>query len=54
MDDWYVIIAEGPQNNSISYVHVIFEQGFPALEKVDNKLFFGIRDAMVKVLSPSG
>lgn len=54
MDDWSVIRVEEPKNNSMSLVLAISEQGVVALEKLDNKLFFGIREAKVKVFRPNG
>lgn len=54
MDDWSVIRAEEPRNNSMSLVLVISEQGVVALEKAGNKLFFGVREAKVKVFRPTG
>jgi hypothetical protein len=49
MDDWSVVRVEEPRKNSMSLVLAISEAGASALEKVGNKLFFGVREAKVKV-----
>ncbi len=54
MDDWSVIRAEEPRDNSMSYILAISEQGKLEIEKAGNKLFFGVREAKVKVFRPSG
>ncbi|XP_073822247.1 uncharacterized protein [Musca autumnalis] len=52
MDDWFIIATEASNNNSMSLVLSISEDGVAALEKLGNKLFFGIREAKVKILRP--
>ncbi|XP_073831518.1 uncharacterized protein [Musca autumnalis] len=54
MDEWSVIATEPPNNNSMSLVLSITEAGVEALERLGNKLFFGIREAKVKILRPHG
>lgn len=54
MDDWSVIATEPPNNNSISLVLAISESGVEALEKLGNKLYFGMREAKIKILRPPG
>lgn len=54
MDDWTIIKEEQPQNNSMTFLLAISEEGVVALEKQDHKLFFGVREAKVKVFRPQG
>ncbi|XP_073819713.1 uncharacterized protein [Musca autumnalis] len=54
MDEWSVIAIEPPNNNSMSLVLSITEAGVEALERLGNKLFFGVREAKVKILRPLG
>ena len=53
MDEWSIIRAEEPRENSMSLVLAISESSVAALENADNKLFFGVRKAKVKVFRPS-
>ncbi|XP_073811767.1 uncharacterized protein [Musca autumnalis] len=50
MNDWSVIANEPPNNNSMSLVLSTTEAGVEALERLGNKLFFGVREAKVKIL----
>ncbi|XP_073821530.1 probable cytochrome P450 6a18 [Musca autumnalis] len=52
MDESSVIATEPPNNNRLSLVLSITEAGVEALERLGNKLFFGIREAKVKILRP--
>ncbi|XP_073811679.1 uncharacterized protein [Musca autumnalis] len=54
MDDLSVIATEPPNNNSMSLVLSITEAGVEAVERLVNKLFFGVREAKVKILRSHG
>lgn len=54
MDDWTVIRKEPPNDNSMSLVLAITEAGAAAVKEAGGKLFFGIREAKVKILDAPG
>lgn len=49
MDEWQVLRAEKPNKNSMSYLLLIKEDNIEDLEKLGNKLKFGIRHAKMKI-----
>ncbi|XP_054746307.1 uncharacterized protein LOC129250734 [Anastrepha obliqua] len=53
MTDWSIIKAEAPQRHSISFLLLITEESLGPLEKVENKLRFGIRESQLKIFLPA-
>ncbi|XP_054745498.1 uncharacterized protein LOC129249854 [Anastrepha obliqua] len=49
MTDWSIIKAEAPQRHSRSFLLLITEESLEPLEKVGNKLQFGIRKTQLKI-----
>ncbi|XP_053968843.1 uncharacterized protein LOC128870268 [Anastrepha ludens] len=49
MADWPIIKAEAPQKHSVSFLLQITEESLEPLQKVENKLRFGIRKAQLKI-----
>ncbi|XP_053968392.1 uncharacterized protein LOC128869816 [Anastrepha ludens] len=49
IDDWTIIKAEASQKNSVSFHLRISEGSIEPLEKVDNKLRFGVRKTQLKI-----
>ncbi|XP_053968643.1 uncharacterized protein LOC128870069 [Anastrepha ludens] len=49
MADWSIIKAEAPQRHSRSFLFLITEESLEPLEKVGNKLQFGIRKTQLKI-----
>lgn len=54
MDDWKVIKAEEPHNNTLSFLLLITEDSAVSIEKIGCKLRFGIRHAKVKIFRSAG
>ncbi|XP_053964370.1 uncharacterized protein LOC128867286 [Anastrepha ludens] len=48
MADWSIIKAEAPQKHIVSFLLQITEESLEPLQKVENKLRFGIRKAQLK------